>query len=375
MNIGCRIATTLLAGLAITGCGGGFGGAKTRMALSAVPLDPSSIDGRGHCLLRREASAENAPPISVACTDFEKAHVVVYESQSKCNDFITRMFAANAATNTRLDLLTTFLTSVASVTTPTRAAHTLTAGAAISSGTKLSINNEYFNALTISHIVQAIQQSYTTDMASYLEDLDKLPDSERGRVSFYSELPRIQAIHGECSLAAAEATIATTLQSGVVAPEKPVDKPVAYSTSYTIINTETNVDIAKGLAMALNANLDLRRLTLSAGVDSTTKTQVNLKRTNTKVTLDWSASVAPADSKVKIDLAKDASNLTVSGTADDGDVITITATPRKAASTSSATASDASSASTTNSAPVTATTQREPRGKVARAGEALQLKR
>lgn len=367
MNIRGNIAATLLAALSIAGCGGGFGGAKTRMALSAVPLDPSSIDGRGNCLLRREAAAENLSATTVPCTDFEKAHVVVFESQSKCNDFITRMFAANAATNTRLDLLTTFLTSVASVTTPTRAAHTLTAGAAISSGTKLSINNEYFNALTISHIVQAIQQSYTTDMASYLEDLDKLPDSERGRVSFYSELPRIQAIHSECSLAAAEATIATTLQSGVVAPDKPANKPVVYSTSYTIINTETNVDIAKGIAMALNANLDLRRLAVSADVDSTTKTQVNLKRTNTKTTLDWNASVAPSDSKLKIDIAKDASSLTVSGTADDGDVITITATPRKAAATSSSAASDASSASTTE--------QASARDKVARAGEALQKKR
>ena len=376
MNIVCKGAL-LMAAATICGCGGGFGGVKTRQALSAAPLEPfTSVKGDKLCTLRQQRTTDAngrsvVADIDMACSDFEKAHIVAYESQAKCNDFVTLMFAANASTNMRLDLLTTFLTSAASVTTPTRMAHTLTAGAAISSGTKLSVNNEYFNALTISHIVQAIQQSYTADMAGYLENLDKLPDSERGKVSFLAEIPRIQAIHGECSLAAAEATIATTLQAGNQGASKPVDAATtAYSTSYTIINNETNKDIAKGIAMGLNASLDLRRLTVRADVDAVTKTMVDLRRTDTKVALDWSASVAPADSKLKIDFANDFASFTVSGKAADGDVVTITATPRKAPSATGSTTAGA----TPSLSPSSATTRMGVRGKVARAGEALQLK-
>jgi len=379
MNTICKGALLIVAAT-VCGCGGGFGGVKTRLALSAVPLEPlATVIGDGKCTLRGQGDSNPSgkiglADISVTCSNFEKVHIVAYESQAKCNDFITLMFAANAATNMRLDLLTTFLTSVASVTTPTRVAHTLTAGAAISSGAKLSVNNEYFNALTISHIVQAIQQSYATDMASYLENLDNLPDGERGKISFLAEIPRIQAIHSECSLAAAEATIATTLQAGARGTSKPENTaPIDYPTSYTIINNETNKDIAKGVAMALNANLDLRRLTVSADVDSVTKTKVDLKRTDTKVAVDWSASVAPADSKLKVDFAKDSGSFTVSGAATDGDVVTITATPRKAPSVTSTTATGAASTPTT-SLSSSAAARMGVRGKVPVMGEALQRK-
>lgn len=375
MKTQSRIMSTALVASMLAGCGGGFGGAKTRLALSAVPLDPFSTvttNGNGKCNFRREdptgKNANHVTEVDVDCTNFEKAHIVAYESQTKCNEFITRMFAANAATNTRLDLLTTFLTSVASVTTPTRAAHTLTAGAAISSGTKLSISNEYFTALTISHIVQTIQQSYSTDMASYLEGLDKMPDSERGRISFIAEIPRIQAIHGECSLAAAEATIATTLQVGGTASNKPADSPVVYATSYTVIHSETNKEVAKGIAMALNANLDLGWLTVAADVDSVTKTKVNLKRTDTNVALDWSAAVAPTESKLKIEFAKDFASFTVSGTAAEGDVATVTAAPHKATATASTTTATTPTTNTPRAAPDAATR------KVAVPSRSLQLR-
>jgi hypothetical protein len=234
------ITKFLLAGLpAALLCGCASNSSKLSLNLAASPLDSSYDYITINCKSSGSSTIRSAT--SLPCNDFEKAQFLVSDSQKKCGTFVTHLQELTAAVNTQLDVASAALSAAASVVTPLKTTQSLTAGAGFLTATKLSISNEYLSSLTISHVIQAIQQTYGNDMSAYLTDLDNPAKVDQDKVIFLAELPRIQAIHNECSLASAEGTIGSSLQS---APATAATSPNAATASVLDFTAPTTTTTA-----------------------------------------------------------------------------------------------------------------------------------
>ena len=138
----------------------------------------------------------------------EVVHLMVQDSQKKCAEFVDSMFAENAGTNTALDSLSTLSSALATVFTPIAVTHSLSAASTLFSGVKSSVSSNYLNTMAIGHVAQAIQVTYSSDMQKYISYLDTADPS---KVDVIAERSRIESYHNECSLAAAEGSIDSTL--------------------------------------------------------------------------------------------------------------------------------------------------------------------
>src|ERR1700733_5065397 len=202
-----------------------------------------------------------APPLkavkdTIGDNSLEKVHDLVQDSQTKCGLFVDSMFANTARNNTLLDVIGTALSAAATAVTPLNAVHILSAGSTLASGTKTSVSTNYLNGVAVSHITQAIQSTYSADIAKYLAYLDTIKDP--AGVDVYIERSRILSYHNECSLPSADGSIASALQ-----PAAPASASTfALSVTYTLGANETIQTITQGIANAIDADGNFK----SAGI-------------------------------------------------------------------------------------------------------------
>ena len=139
-------------------------------------------------------------------TGHEKEYLgyVLLNSGRKCQEFTNRLSVAQRGVDTSFDILTVILSALATAFTPLSTVHGLTAAATISTGTKAAINADVYAKATAALILQEINQTYYADIDNYRTELSKTQDV--GIIPTI-ELSKIEAIHRECSLDAAIASL------------------------------------------------------------------------------------------------------------------------------------------------------------------------
>jgi hypothetical protein len=213
MSIG-RIFSSWCLAISVAGCSS----LPVKYRLAAEPLmGVPEKSPNGAYISERYAGLNNV----------EVVHLIVQDSQKKCAEFVDSMFAENAGTNTALDSLGTLSSALATVFTPIAVTHSLSAASTLFSGVKSSISADYLNTMAIGHVAQAIQVTYSSDMQKYIGYLNT---ADPAKIDVIAERSRIESYHNECSLAAAEGSIDSTLtpitlppspQLGVAPPPAP----------------------------------------------------------------------------------------------------------------------------------------------------------
>ncbi|WP_157977952.1 hypothetical protein [Paraburkholderia kururiensis] len=255
-------------------------------------------------------------------TKFQVVNLLVQDSQRKCSDFVDSLFAQTAGSGFLLDTLSTVSSALATVFTPTSVTHAFSAGSTVFSATKASMSADYLNALSISHIAQSIQATYQTDIRTYLKYLDSLDTTARDNIDVFNERTRILSYHQECSLAWAEGTISSSLQSG--ASQGGGQASGQISVSYTVPDGASVDDIAKAIANKISQDPTVKQVGMSADPDSGGVIKFTMKKA-----FRLNASVNPAAHQGEATMNNDSSpvTLTISGPPAPGDIITVSGTP------------------------------------------------
>lgn len=183
-----------------------------------------------------------------------------------------------------------------------------------------SVSAGYLSSLTISHITQAIQLTYNSDIQNYLNYLKTITPASN--FNYQAELAQIQFIHGECALAPANGTL-----SNAVSQTSPAPPTIPSPFVYPVVTGKTAI---KDLVPDFIGKLDTSPF-LAAGVFAVPTPQVGQIKlqVTTGLTLTIKAN-AIANSHLSIDYTSPPI-LMISGPASVGDTITVTATPAKPA--------------------------------------------
>ena len=136
--------------------------------------------------------------------------LVLIDSGTKCQQFTDRLSTAQRGVDTSFDILSGILSALATAFTPLNTVHALTAGATISTGTKSAIAADVYAKATAPLIVQQINNTYYANIDAYRKELLK---ADPKSIVPALEVSRIQAIHRECSL---DSAIASLSQAGTV---------------------------------------------------------------------------------------------------------------------------------------------------------------
>jgi hypothetical protein len=137
-------------------------------------------------------------------------HGLVVQSLNKCLRFQNRLFANIQEVNTTGDIVSSFLSTVATLATPINSVHALTASAAIVSSSKGAYNADVFANANVTNFNLAIKATYGKAIADYAAALDKVADGNS--LDIGAETVKILQAHQLCGLASAEAAIQTQLQ-------------------------------------------------------------------------------------------------------------------------------------------------------------------
>ena len=149
-------------------------------------------------------------PATATATNNEKEYLgyLLIQSGQKCQEFADRLSTVQRGINTNFDILSGVLSALATALTPLSTVHALTAAATISTATKSAISADIYAKATASLILQQINNTYYTDIDSYRRDISTKDPSS---IAPALEVSHIQAIHRECSL---DAAIASLSQAG-----------------------------------------------------------------------------------------------------------------------------------------------------------------
>jgi hypothetical protein len=229
-----RALTLCVIYLAVTGCVSG-----PRWDLTAAPIKAATC---------QTGTSPKIAVCAVGNSELAKVHDLVQDSQQKCQEFKDGLFSQLAATNTSLDILGTAFSAAGTVFKSLTTVHALSAGNTLATGARSSIQSEYLTSQSISHVIQAIQSTYDVKMQAYLAYLRavKAPNA----VDVTVERSTINSYHSLCSLAAANASIDSSLHAPNVA--KP---PSQLSTTYTVQVSDTNSNtLAASIASHINAD-------------------------------------------------------------------------------------------------------------------------
>ena len=159
-----RVVSALL-GICILFSAAGCAVLPQRYQLAAEPLmEVKDIPG----MAVPPPSASPPTQYAVALKPIDQVNLLVQDSQTKCAHFVDSMFAETAGAGFVLDILSTGTSALATVFTPLATVHSLTASSTIFGAAKTGISANYLNTLTISHITQAIQSGYTSNMQNYI---------------------------------------------------------------------------------------------------------------------------------------------------------------------------------------------------------------
>jgi hypothetical protein len=248
--------------------------------------------------------------------ELEAVHDLVQDSQTKCAAFVNSMFARTAGTNTILGIVGTIFSAAASVVSPIATSHILSGGSTITTGARTSIDTEYLNSLTISHITQAIQTTYGSDMQKYIAYLNSKNDDTA--VSAAAERSTILSYHNECSLSSADGSIASSLQPGQGSSQT---SSIAVSYAATVSDT-TAAAVASGLMTLINNDDGFAK----AGIKATMQTST-IVAIGAPPAVKLTVTPAPVAGHVGAVITNGPPyTLTVSGTPQPRDIITVSAT-------------------------------------------------
>jgi len=304
----------------ITGCSAIQRGVKQgSFAVAAVEIDPKLIapgvqlDPSSYPPKADGGAAAIPPPSGGVTPDPTKAYLgfVVQDSMEKCADFVNGLVLTSTSVNTSLDIVNTLLSGLATVFTPIATIHALTAAATIVGGWKGAINSDIYAKASIANYAQAIQASYYTDISKYLTALSAAP---AGTLVASSEVPKIQLVHKECSLATAQSTISSTLQAATPTSETnlsasidinkvpPAGTQVSLTAtastltgspvtidSYTTQHSDTAATIASAVTDKLNSDTTLKGAKITA---SATGSRIAVSWPTSIGSIDWSGSPA-----------------------------------------------------------------------------------
>src|SRR5438270_13284 len=199
-----RVASTLVCLCLLVGATG-CAVVPPRYQLAAAPLidvpPPKTV-------LIQPNSAGPPIPVTVDVQPIERVNLLVQDSQRKCSEFVNSLFAETAGSGLILDVLSTGTSAISAIVTPLSTAHALAAASTVLGATKTGITANYLNTLSISHIAQAIQASYVSDMSKYI---NSLATADPTQINVFQERSKILSYHNECSLAFAEGAINSTL--------------------------------------------------------------------------------------------------------------------------------------------------------------------
>ena len=254
------------------------------------------------------------PPATPATTlpllPIAQVNLLVQDSQRKCAEFVNSLFAETAGSGLILDVLSTGTSAIASLVTPLSTAHSLAAASTVLGATKTGITANYLNTLSISHIAQAIQSTYTTDMTNYINSLAAL-DPNNSRIDVFQERSKILSYHNECALAAAEGSISSALQT-----------PALVGQGLTVSHTVTDAEINRPGALAQGLAIDINRVFANAGVTAQTET-ARPSVINLRMTSPFKLTVTSSPAGLVQYVEKPSPVLTIIGTPHKGDTITI----------------------------------------------------
>jgi hypothetical protein len=274
------------------------GCAQLKKTVSAAPLDED--------LVKTTVNARNPQDVR------QNLGQVVWDSMKKCNDFMAQLVVAENTSNTALDMSTTVFSALATAFSPLSTVHALTAGATITSGWKTTIDTDIYAKAGIATYAQAISVTYYKDMRAYLGTLE---NEQVATVTPALEIPKIQSIHQECSLAAAQMTVNSTVQlAGASVPGTAVSDTSASSfnvvgpftmgekitvtaesaslagsplaITYNVTSVDVG-DIARGIVNAIKSGLKSQKVKISATTDNDGKS-VSVVLTSPKdAAVDW----------------------------------------------------------------------------------------
>jgi hypothetical protein len=255
-------------------------------------------------------------------TPIQWVNVLVQDSQTKCAEFVNSLFAETAGTGLVLDVLNTASSALATVFTPLPTVHALTAASTIFGGARASITAEYLNSLTISHISQAIQSTYSSDMQKYIAWLDT---ANPNTIDVFHERSRIVSYHNECSLAAAEGSIGSALQ-----PPAQTGQTTLLGLSYKVgsnlgsAHDDSNIQgLTSAIIAAINGDAGFNKAGVTAAPGGSGVVSLNMSKA-----FDFTLTVVPPDHTEMVSIVNGSpAKLTIIGTPRQGDVITITGTP------------------------------------------------
>jgi hypothetical protein len=210
----------------------------------------------------------------------------INSSQRHCNAFINGLVAAQTGTNTFLDIGTTAFSVLGTALKTVSAANAFSAAAATTSGWKTAIDSNVFARATASNYVQAIQATYYRSLAAYQANLEASHARDPSSIHYYAELSKIQAIHAQCSLASAQAsisaalipsapiTIATISDTVIAVSGTPKDnETVSITATFDNVSEQVSLqtkaamslaEVAKGLIEATNSKTVLKNARISA---------------------------------------------------------------------------------------------------------------
>ncbi|WP_120344530.1 hypothetical protein [Paraburkholderia fungorum] len=160
---------------------------------------------------------------------------VLADSANKCDVFVGSLSAGQRINDLTFDFLTTTLNAVATVFTPVTTIHALTAGATVSTGSKLAINQDVYQKETAQLLVQAIDATYYKDYADYAKQLEGAKDPTQ--ISPPLEVANIETFHRECSLDRALTYVLANqpkaVQTSVPGPQSSTPKPAVKAEDVT----------------------------------------------------------------------------------------------------------------------------------------------
>jgi hypothetical protein len=227
----------------------------------------------------RLAASDLSPVPTTLTTQIDKVHFLVQDSQTRCAAFVNSMYAQTAGSSLILDILSTSSSALATVFTKTSVTHAFSAAGTIFSGARNSLTAEYLNSLTISHIAQTIQSTYSVDIAKYIAYLDS---ANPATIDANAERSKILSYHNECSLAAAEGSISSSLQP---ANDTTTTQPSFISMTYKIVSGDTPESIANNIRDQINSNMAFKSagITASATGSVVTFTSITMSAMTSRV--------------------------------------------------------------------------------------------
>jgi len=241
-----------------------LGGCETLGLDKTIPLAAGPLKAPCVCLGdKKTCDGEPDPNHPRACA-VDQAYDLVQDSVGRCSQFVTAIFGRIAATNAGLDILSLALSTIAGITVPIRDAHILSAGSAIATGAKTSIDTQYLGTLQISHIIQTIQSSYYPHMADYVAGLNSRVQRDQ-YINFNAERANILSIHAQCSIPVAEASMSATLKVGD-SPSAP--QPTVFSVSLQLPAGATASQSASIVASAISGSEDAQAAGITAVPDA-----------------------------------------------------------------------------------------------------------